>query len=89
MRIQCKTNIDCARLLEWPTELPARPMVGDLIRSRSSTHDKAFELGVVETTWYYCVHRHEWILQVELNLAGTCYPNVPVFEAHVKGRFHG
>ena len=63
--IQCRTNIDCAKRLQWPSELPERPMIGDLIRSTSSTNKKHIELEIVGLTWVY---KCGWFLQVELHL---------------------
>ena len=85
--IRCRTNIDCAKPLQWPTYLPARPMVGDLIRSLSSTRTKYIELMVVATTWVKELTPHDlgdWFLQVELHLPPSRFENLAAFEKFVK-----
>ena len=80
--ISCRTNIDCAKRLEWPISLPASPQVGDLIRSLSSTNKKHIELQVVQVTWVGSGSKA--YLQVELHLPPHRYENLQVFEKFVK-----
>lgn len=49
--IKCRTNIDCAKNLRWPSFLPESPVVGDCIRSLSSTETKCIEMVVCQCTW--------------------------------------
>lgn len=89
VKISCHTNIDCARGLQWPTELPERPQVGDLIRSRSSTNTKHIELAVCGCTWFWDElsgqgSRGVWVLRVELHLPPHRLANIPAFEKFVK-----
>ena len=52
MKVRCHTNLDLVNAEYWPTELPAVPMVGDLITS-GYTHSGGFKLDlqVVCITW--------------------------------------
>lgn len=86
VNIECRTNIDCCKYLQWPNELPERPVVGDLIRSTSSTSKKYIELEVVRCTWFYSEHSHDWILNVELWMVIGRYENLTAFEKWVEGR---
>lgn len=83
IKIRCRSNIDCVRNLKWPDYLPARPAIGDLIRSESSTKNKYIELEVHRCTWYKDSYSNEWILEVELHLVKTRFANVPDFEKFV------
>ncbi len=87
INISCRTNIDCAKHLAWPTMLPARPVVGDLIRSLSSTSHKCIELQVVQCTWIFedVSWRRETYLEVYLGLPPHRYENIQAFEKFVKG----
>lgn len=89
-RIRCHTNIDCCKRLEWPTELPEVPRVGDLIRSPSSTKDKHIELQVVRVTWVFqeCWDSpgKMWIAEVELHMVPSRYASLAEFEKWVERR---
>ena len=91
-KIHCRTNIDCAKRLTWPTELPERPMIGDYIRSTSSERDWVVELKVIQTTWirYYdhVSKQDEWTLEVELHLPPHRYQDIEHFENHVRKKYH-
>ncbi len=87
IKVVCRTNIDCAKMLKWPTELPERPMVGDLIRSTSSTVAKHIELEVCQLTWV--THSNEFegkytALHVDLHLPRHRFENITAFEKFVK-----
>lgn len=88
IEISCTTNIDCAKCLKWPTILPERPMVGDLIRSTSSTDRKYIELQVVAVTWVqtrpYDLFPALWHLVVELHLPKSRFESIGDFEKHVR-----
>lgn len=49
--IRCRTNIDCAKHLQWPLSLPARPNVGDKIRSLNWTSKKQITMVVTDIEW--------------------------------------
>lgn len=88
--ISCRTNIDEAKMLQWPTYLPERPQVGDLIRSTSSTKTKHIELAVVKCTWiqnnavYGMIRAEEWYLEVELHLPPHRFESILDFERFLK-----
>lgn len=81
----CHTNIDCAKQLSWPAHPPERPLVGDLIRSASSTDSKYIELEVVRCTWFANQYG-SWMLDVELHLVKSRWLNLEAFEKWVTGR---
>ncbi len=84
--ISCTTNIDAAKRLKWPNELPARPNVGDRIRSTSSTATKYIELEVVCVTWVkasetsWSIPEGQWYLEVELHLPKHRWVSIHDFE---------
>lgn len=78
--IQCHTNIDCAKQLGWPDRLPERPVVGDLIRSTSSTSKKHIELQIYRCTWVRNDRTYEWYIDVELHLPTSRFQNITAFE---------
>jgi hypothetical protein len=85
VRVHCRTNIDCAKRLQWPEELPARPMVGDYIRSTSSTRTKHIEMVVCGIVWFQCTdafspYCKEWVCQVELDMIRTRFATYDDFE---------
>ncbi len=71
MLVECRTNLALSSE-QWPTSLPERPMVGDLIESATRWGDFRLKLKVVRVTWAPssacsgCVPR--WYLRVELGL---------------------
>lgn len=81
--IQCTTNIDEARKLRWPTQLTERPVVGDLIRSLSSTRDKHIELQVVQCTWVKDEFLNT-VMKVELHLPKGRFESINAFEKFLK-----
>ena len=83
MKIKCHTNIDCARTLGWPTELPGEPQVNDLITSTSSTKNKCIQLKVTQRTWTFDELCNQWLLCLELHLPSWQY-DIPSFEKFVK-----
>lgn len=83
VNIQCKTNIDSAKLLQWPNKLPEQPMIGDIIRSQSSTNKKYFELEVVQRTWVFSPLFQEWTLNLELHLPKH-FQSIADFDRFVK-----
>ena len=87
MYVQCRTIIDCCKQLQWPTELPERPMVGDYIRSTSSTMNKHIELVVGSVTWYKTsgmFGEAVWAVEVYLDMPPHCFQNIEHFERFIK-----
>lgn len=92
LKIRCYTNIDCARNLQWPDYLPDRPMLGDKIRSISSTTNKVIELEVHAITWVRAVYSNEsseWTLHVDLHFPKGSGWTIPSFENFIKGQNNG
>lgn len=90
IKIHCRTNVDCARSLQWPSELPDRPIVGDYIRSTSSTNNKYIEMRVASVTWVCKEYKNlfdtvvkVWELEVYLDIIPTRFQNIPDFERFV------
>lgn len=93
IKVRFRTNIDCAHRLEWPQYLPDRPLVGDKIRSLSSTRDKHIEMVVGECTWVpdqdFFGDRpvtKDFILEVYLDVIRSRYPKLADFEDFITGR---
>jgi hypothetical protein len=86
MKISCQTNLDDI-YEEWPTELPFRPMVGDLIQSK-----RGFELEVVQITIdafaKYPLKGPELVLTVELHIPKYRCENISDFTAWYKRHKH-
>jgi len=69
MRVHCRTNLDGAKRLTWPTELPAVPQIGHRIRSTDkSPAGKVVELEVCGVTWICPDNHSDYIPVIELNL---------------------
>ncbi len=71
MLVYCRTNLALSSE-QWPTSLPERPMVGDLIESATCWGQFRLRLKVVRVTWAYgsvacagCAPR--WHCRVELH----------------------
>lgn len=71
--IQCHTNLDIHSSEEWPTSVPARPMIDDYILSKrvwgSDNSGVARRLSLVVTK----ITLYENYLDVELGLPPTIY----------------
>ena len=48
MKINCHTNLDLYPCERWPTELPCRPVVGDIITSSTGLELKVCRIVFVE-----------------------------------------
>ena len=97
MKIQCHTNLDLYPYEQWPTELPCRPMKGDLITSSSG-----LELAVVGITFKeikeksYQSHggyyeefprlKKETLCKVELHLPPHRFENISRFQEWYRKR---
>lgn len=82
MKIQCRTNIDCCKTLSWPSELPARPMIGDYIRSESKLRNNTLvEMVITNVTWIK--ESGGWMAEVYLDMPKHRYHNFNHFEAFV------
>lgn len=75
IKVHCHTNLDDLKREAWPTELPDRPLVGDIIESGTTHGDKfggfRFELKVVRVIWKVRNPMrgvNEWYCDVELHL---------------------
>lgn len=68
--IRCRTNLDLHHCEEWPRELVARPMKGDIITSSTG-----LELEVVR-----CSFSFGGGLDVELHLPQYRFENIHTFE---------
>lgn len=89
MKVYCFTNLDvfCEH---WPSELPARPMVGDIIRSNTVRRKGTLELQVCQVTIFcdqkasddpYNPRREEsWAYEVELTLIPSRWKCVSDFQ---------
>lgn len=84
MEIRCHTNLDLHCSEKWPEELPARPMLGDLICSSTG-----LELSVVRVKFGYPVYDFSYQVErskpkcmcyVELHLPPYRFNNVTEFE---------
>ena len=74
--VQCRSNLDLMGE-RWPTQLPSRPMVGDLIQSATQwgKHRRQLELRVVAVS-FKCRpadvtvdrYKDEWYAEIELHL---------------------
>ena len=86
MNIVYHTNIDCAKRLTFPQNLPERPQVGDKIRSLESTNTKHIELEVVDCTWVEYTEGYDFgtYLLVELHLPKHRFVNIADFEQFLK-----
>lgn len=86
MRVHCRTNIDDCQRLEWPTNLPALPNVGDLIRSPSKMeHGIEIELQVCRITWVktynFSSNIGEFQPEIELTMPTHRFHNFSHFRA--------
>lgn len=68
MNIICRTNLDLHPAEKWPTSLPVRPVVGDVIESATEWPNGRLQLKVVGITWTYSKNQEDWVFIVELNL---------------------
>jgi len=74
--IRCHTNLDVRE--EWPTKLPFRPMVGDIIRSKSSLELEVCRITIDINVFYGCC--------VELHLPKYRFLTIQDFEQWYKRR---
>lgn len=87
MKVHCRTNLDLSWAESWPDELPTRPMLGDIIQSRTTWGPRKIqlELKVVALTWRY-VHsfipeiKDHYILEVEMHLPPHRFENITEFQ---------
>ena len=91
MKAVCTTNIDCANGLKWPEWFHERPVVGDYVRSASSSKYKYIELQVVRCTWITTKDAPSVLpyLEIELHLPSGRFEKLSDFEKHVKAALSG
>lgn len=68
--VHCHTNLDLA-FEDWPTELPAVPRVGDLIRSRTKHGAFRLSLQVVRVSWECSSFDDDYVPNIELHMTET------------------
>ena len=84
MKINCFTNLDINCYEKWPTELPFRPMVGDIITSSTG-----LQLEVVRITIYGGATILEPVtVDVELHLPKGRFENITKFEEWYKNQIN-
>jgi hypothetical protein len=79
IKIHCHTNLDLHPSEKWPTELPCRPMVGDIIQSSIERRNGVkLELQVVRIT--FTSRNDEIVVDTELHLQPTRFPTIFDFD---------
>ena len=83
VKVRCITNLDeVMRYETFPTKLPSRPIVGDIIES-ATWHNSLTKvvLEVVQVTWVK--DNDKWIAEVELHLPKS-WLNIEQFQKWYK-----
>ena len=62
-----RTNLDLPGE-EWPDDLPHRPMVGDIVQSKTKHGVFQLTLQVVRVTWEWSDLTGRWELRAELHM---------------------
>lgn len=82
--VEFHTNLDIHPGEKWPLDLPARPVVGDYVRSASN-----LELQVVAIRWKPSPLPGAWYLSAELHLPKDRYESIAAFHKWYKERHRG
>ena len=81
VKVYCRTNMDLHHGEIWPSELPARPMIGDYIRSDCIRRERfQLELIVVRVTTIRSSSDGKWYYEVEMGLPPHRFHNFTHFQ---------
>jgi hypothetical protein len=87
VRVHCYTNLDNVDIYEnWPMYLPARPVVGDKIRSTTRWEGGRYlELEVIQCTWIWIGQpTNIWTIQLELHIPRHMKESIEDFQKRYK-----
>jgi hypothetical protein len=92
MNIRCHTNLDLHPCERWTSELPCRPMVGDIITSSTGLELEVVRISFKEGSSMVSLDGYgerklkETICHVELHLPKYRFENISKFQEWYKNR---
>lgn len=83
--VRFRTNLDLHHSEEWPERLLGRPVVGDLVQSRTSRRGVKLELEIKRVTWKTLDGEEYAFVEAELGLVTTRFKSITDFQEWYQG----